>query len=330
MIASFKRAARNGRDAVLAGLVRGRLWPPPGSLTILTYHRVLPRTAVAAARCEPGMYVDPATLDMHLSALAEHFVPIHLREWLQAGAKRRRDRFAAVTFDDGWLDNYEHAYPVLQAHRMPATVFVVVKAADQQIRFWTEELADLYLEASSRPALLATLERHGVEMGALPPSSAGLSALIALLKRFPDSTLQAWTQEARNALPAARRDAQREFLSWTEIEEMARSGVVEFGSHSMSHVRLDLASDDNEIEQEVVGSRAVLERRLGDAFNDVFCYPNGGVGERAHGLVTRTYAAACTTAAGVNRPGTDPFSLRRRHIHEDMATTGAAFRARLV
>ena len=32
----------------------------------------------------------------------------------------------AVTFDDGYLDNYTHAYPVLKKYNIPAAIFVVI------------------------------------------------------------------------------------------------------------------------------------------------------------------------------------------------------------
>jgi hypothetical protein len=61
MLRRAKALARTGRDVLLAELVRRGALPRAGSLTILTYHRVMPASAPAFQRIEPGMRIDPQT-----------------------------------------------------------------------------------------------------------------------------------------------------------------------------------------------------------------------------------------------------------------------------
>jgi len=341
MISRLKTFVKAGRDGVLAALVRGRVAPPAGSLSVLTYHRVLPVAAQAARRIEPGMIVDPDVFAMHLRMLKAHFTPIRLGDWINLRSRRASNgkRFVAVTFDDGWQDNYRYAFDVLKANEFPASVFVVVDAIDQRLRFWTEMLADMYFDEGARAFLVSEMRNlcgpsdRAIELLTARPSEHGLSLLIEKLKNFPDAallrTLSGALNAACNADAVARQDAEREFMNWSEVEEMAESGVVDFGSHSMTHLRLDESASDESMRREVVASRQVLKERLGASFNDIFCYPNGDVGGPAAELVRSTYKAACTTAIGVNSISQDMFKLKRINMHNDKSKNASSFLARL-
>ena len=58
--------------------------------------------------------------------LSQTYTPIPLQQMVQSiqDGTPLPPRAITVTFDDGYLDNYENAYPVLQEYRIPATVFL--------------------------------------------------------------------------------------------------------------------------------------------------------------------------------------------------------------
>jgi peptidoglycan/xylan/chitin deacetylase (PgdA/CDA1 family) len=93
---------------------------------VLMYHRVLDEAEVNDA-VHPGMYVTRSTFELQLQYLSKryHVVTLQdLQEWL-AGKKTFPKIPCAITFDDGWEDNYHNAFPLLQTYRMPATVFLI-------------------------------------------------------------------------------------------------------------------------------------------------------------------------------------------------------------
>ena len=90
------------RTLGLAAPVVWRTRPRP-SLTILTYHRILPADHRARLTEQPGMYVSPETLAMHLQVLKQHFTVIDLGNWLdlREAGDVLPDRACCITFDDG-------------------------------------------------------------------------------------------------------------------------------------------------------------------------------------------------------------------------------------
>jgi len=104
-------------------------------------------------------------------------------------------------------------------------------------------------------------------------------------------------------------DAPRPLLSWSEAAALARRGI-ELGSHSRTHRPLTQLAK-RELEDEIAGSKAVLEDRLGLPVRH-FSYPHGLFDDRCLALVAAAgYATACADIRGGNRAGIDPFQLRR-------------------
>src|SRR5262249_36976658 len=99
----------------------------------------------------PGMYVRADAFEMQMRFLKEHFEVLPLDRllglWKTDGIDDRK-RYCVVTFDDGWLDNYHHAYPVLRRLGIPATVFLPTGMVGTDEWFWPDKLA--YILAQRR------------------------------------------------------------------------------------------------------------------------------------------------------------------------------------
>ena len=126
------------------------------------YHRVLPKGDPRLNSEEPGMYVSPDTLDMHLDELAKFTTFIRIEDWLNLSeSKQLKDTlYCAITFDDGWADNYEFAMPLLKKYKAPATIFLATNYINSKTTFWPERLYGLlnHLEGDYNPKLLTGLK----------------------------------------------------------------------------------------------------------------------------------------------------------------------------
>ncbi len=102
-------------------------------------------------------------------------------------------------------------------------------------------------------------------------------------------------------------------LDWDQIREMAAGGC-EFGSHSASHLDVRTATDE-EILQELVRSRQVLEDRVGREVVS-FAYPYGYFRPELPGLLQRAGYRFAVLAGGYRDlgPGSDPLRLARTPV----------------
>ena len=311
-------------------------WSRPGSLVVLMYHRVLPKDSPARKTEEPGMYVSPETLDLHLTELERRFELVHLDDWL----RRARQGLplpklaCAITFDDGWRDNYEFALPVLVKHNAPATIFLVSSYVGTVQRFWPNRLISLLDKAFAEPGSVDFLEPLRGIVGPILLRAERRGALLADdidraiqgAKGLDEEQIRILVEETGKSSGDSAGAA--EILSRSDIAQMAATGLVRFGSHTMTHLRLGGRIGSQELEREIAGSRSELRDISGQEI-DLFCYPNGETCPEALDSVRRHYLGAVTTRSGWHTAGRDPHLIRRIGVHEDVSDTREGILARV-
>lgn len=311
-------------------------WRKPGSLVVLMYHRVLPQDSPARRTEQPGMYVSPETLDLHLRELKRYFELVHLDEWLRRakGGSSLPRLACAITFDDGWRDNYDFALPVLAKHGAPATIFLVSSYIGTTYRFWPNRLMSLLQRSVAEPGAVTFPEPlrrivkpvldEAARRGEVRAEDA--DAVVQRAKEWDE-------QEIRGLVEAAERTCGGtsdggEIVDREQIMKMGASGLVRFGSHTVTHFRLGGRISAQALEREIVGSRKALRDLSGQAI-DLFCYPNGETSPGAIDLVRRHYLGAVTTRKGWHDAGGDPHLIRRIGVHDDVSNARAPFLERL-
>ncbi len=129
-------------------LLRGARWQ---GVLVLSYHRIGDATSSQLFR---GVFsTTPQGLGEQLGLLRRHFEVVSAAE-LESALADGRGRSVMVTFDDGYRDLYEAAFPVLEAHAVKATMFVCPGFIDGQATAWWDEIAWM-LRHSRVPELAA-------------------------------------------------------------------------------------------------------------------------------------------------------------------------------
>jgi peptidoglycan/xylan/chitin deacetylase (PgdA/CDA1 family) len=237
-----------------------------------------------------------------LAHLRRHFrvVPLtRVLEQLKSGAKLD-GLTVALTIDDGRRNCYEFLFPLLAEFAIPATFFVVSSFIAREDWVWTDKV----LWLSDQPSCPDELS----------PGKIG--------KYF--EVLNEMRPETRNAriatiaasmgapIPA---EAPPKFApcSWSELREMADSGLVEIGSHTVTHPILASITDD-ESWHELTVSRSQIEEGLGRQINS-FCFPNGKPGDyrpsQVRQIIDAGYTSAVVARPGMVAKGANPYELPR-------------------
>lgn len=297
------------------------------SLLILMYHRVLPVGHPDRASEQPGMYVSPETLDMHLSLLSRSFSLIELGEWLDRAKQNLSlpPRACAITFDDGWRDNYDFAFPVLKRHQVPATIYLVSDLVGTSYSFWPNIVLEYLRQAASRDQWPDWLRQASPAVESARLAEDEIERIVARLKAtYTDREMMSLAEPLRQNPDASRRN----LMSWDEVRQMASGGMIRFGSHTRHHTRLTGSLPRELIQDEIVSSARVIEEQIG-VRPSTFCYPNGDHCEAAVEIVRGAYIGAVTTRTGWNSAQYDPCLLKRVGMHDDVSLTPSSFISRI-
>ncbi len=286
------------------------------SLKILTYHRVLPlHEALRYPFHAMVMARDHFDAQMAHLKRAYHVLPLgDALKRLQAGDLP--PRAVAVTFDDGYLDNYVHAWPILKKYEIPATLFVVSGVLDRTTMLWWDAVS------RAVPDVLRRWNQgwgrdHGVPhtlQGLLEESARAADPMLAsqrlceFLNGQPRAQRQGLIETLLSvgSLEHLNRDL---MLTWEQVREMRRGGW-EIGAHTVTHAFVD-ELDDAGAQAEIQTSIRRVEEELKTAVR-IFSYPRGRVGDHVKPVLRRIgVEAAVSTELGQNQPGVDPYHLRR-------------------
>lgn len=314
-------------------LTPGFLQAVKGKAVILMYHRVVSDEDLSRQYIQPGMYVTAGVFERHVNFLKKYFEIVALRDLLSMWEEQRWDssrRYCVMTFDDGWLDNYTHALPVLKRHAVPATVFLPTGFVGTDDWFWPEKVVWVYGQYAAREdgkkqrSLAALQRRHSwLSRLAVAVPEGDINALIehckALKSEQIDMFVSSWADTLDVSLPN-----ERQVVNWGEVREMSAAGIS-FGSHSVSH-KILTTLEPREVVQEVEDSWAVLTQQRVNSV-PVFCYPNGNWSEEIGRAVKAAgYKAATTTEFGYEgKTPTNLFGLKRVNVHNHITFTDNLF-----
>jgi peptidoglycan/xylan/chitin deacetylase (PgdA/CDA1 family) len=314
-------------DAIKRGLYltgafgASRRLRPAATAIVLRYHSVADESAGPLDYIDPGLAVSPDGFDGQMRFLREHYHPTSLDDLVDAIAHGRElpARAVAVTFDDGYVDNYANAFPILRRHGIPAAFYITAGCVESREPLWTSRLR--YYFMATRERRLA-VEGRTLDLDGRPARHAAFAATIARIKSAGKVRGRELFREVEARLGVTDIAPLRQSLmTWEQIAEMGRSGMT-IGAHTLTHPNLP-GLPASEAEAEIVGSRALVEERIQGPVRH-FAYPNGrGVShfnDVVRDLVVKAgFLSSVTSIDGPVYPGDDVFTLRRLGVYRKHA-----------
>lgn len=287
----------------LAGLQRRDCAP------IFMLHRVL----LDVRECyDSEMAVGVAGFERFCDRIRQHYDVVPLAELPQALGQARERPCCALTFDDGWLDTFTHAFPVLQRFGFTATVFLPLRFIGTDSRFWQERLFFHLRQLQSQDRAAEAVRTTAAAFPWCPPlqpADATYQRLSRLLMGRASAEAVEFVDRLGQHAGTSLELIGRAFMNWDEVGIMQRAGF-DFGSHTLDHTLLR-SIPPAQAERILRQSRQALADQLG-AEVPSFSYPWGAVSPftpvqaRAAG-----YTCAVTVEPGLVRAGADPWRLPR-------------------
>ncbi len=279
-------------------------------LTAVTFHRVL-QPEQRKYYPYPGLAVTPEELSWILKQFSQYFecgpFTSTYQQWLEQ--KSGKKPYLAITFDDGQLDNYVNARPVLDALNLKATFYVPIQHINDQKLIWHDRLGfaakACFANGCPSPALTAIVSKYNV--GTVDQNNF-INDIVEKTKNLDWATRNQFLQEVEK-ISQAPAPGWADMMSWEMIKQLSKEGH-EIGSHTMTHAMIPQLSDD-ELTWEIAESRLQLEKQIGLSIKS-FCYPNGDNDARTREAVKAAgYENAVTTQWGLNEFDVAPHALYR-------------------
>ncbi len=227
--------------------------------------------------------------------------------------ENRHKYYAAITFDDGYRDNFTHAFPVLREFGIPATIFLITGCIEQSQLPWYDQVSLALNLTTERRLELGGADSSNVSLEGDANRVRAMKMVLEWLWAMPESERLRSMAELFQALQVpAHLNLPNFMLNWDEIRQMAKHGIT-FGAHTVTHPVLAKLSRPR-LEQEILGSKKTIEDRLQLPVRH-FSYPFGqrfDFNEEAKRVVQQAgFETAVTTLKGFNSPEDDPFELKR-------------------
>ncbi len=323
--------AKSGMTRVLERLLRR------DALLVLNYHRV---GDAEKTPYDSGTFGPTAEqFDWEIGYLKSRFACVNLQEALamMTGEVPVRSSLL-ITFDDGYLDNYQVAFPILRAHGVPATFFLPTDFINTQRVPWWDTIAYIVKHSRNDSFKVHYPDSAEFHLDRRRPSST-VFQILRFCSDHATTDYAPLVDELETACDCARPVAGNErcFLNWDEAREMQAAGMS-FGSHTHNHEVLSGLSPERQV-FELTESRAILERELGRTI-DSLAYPVGRPytfnADTLAALKMAGYRAAFSFYGGLNlRGNVNLLDIRREDCHSSstalfrLETTLAAVGKRL-
>lgn len=300
---------------------------------ILMYHQVCDR------KDDPWeLSVHPDNFYAQLDYLKTNFNVVPISELAEAIGKQKMRKTVAITFDDGFKDNYTNAAPLLDWHQLPATFYVATTAMKQGYVYWWDDLQDIIFNSEILPPRFEMLINGASVQFTLKCDHKLNSKLVNQIRAWnynlpiPNERIALYmllwhqikplTYAQQNRVLAQIREwadhtqfssPQCVTMSIREMQMLNENALFSIGAHSVHHAMLAQQSAADQA-YEVKECKMQLEKWLGKPVNG-FAYPYGN-----YSSVTRTllkeagFTYAVSTEPKAVTADDDPFALPRLQI----------------
>lgn len=241
-------------------------------LTVLAYHRITDATAPDFDQYRPNVSATTENFAQQMEYVARHFNVIKLETLVahmtQGAALPPRPLL--ITFDDGYLDNYLNAFPILRTYNLPATIFLMTSRMEAQTLPWWDECAHYFFHTEL--TRVDTPLVSGAQLNDPIQRKAALESVMQRLKPLSADQQRTMLDQLAHDLETAPPPEQRLFVSWEQVRDLVAHNVA-CQPHTVNHPRLsalDAAGARHEIEQSCA---AIAEQTDQEVL--AFAYPYG-------------------------------------------------------
>jgi peptidoglycan/xylan/chitin deacetylase (PgdA/CDA1 family) len=299
--------------AVRCGVLRAAARFSEPRVVVLAYHSVVENPELTAKTIRTSQ--SRVSFESQMSALTRRFNLVSIEQVREFAAEGRRlPRWsAAVTFDDGFADNYDVVLPILSRYGIPATFYIMVNAVETGTPPWYIRL-NFAFNTTAVAAWKHPENGRNLEIASAEGKKAALNVAWDLGAARSGTAQEQLISRIEESLQVAPLDARSGvMMNWDQGRALKKAGHI-IGGHTLSHPNLAQVSAA-EARSEIWGCKQRLEQELGEPIHH-FSYPHPALNPHWSPQtlqITREagFRSAVLTTPGAVLPGDQPLSLNR-------------------
>lgn len=307
-VGRFLNAA--GVNAVLKGININRT-------KILLYHSVVEEGRAAAGMDFADLCVPAKNFEENVIYLKKNCNVISIDEFISGKAvPKDRKPNVIITFDDGYMNNFTVAYPILKKHGLKAAFFITSSFMNGAEPLWFNRVERLVYFSDKKEIPPVSILPEGLPIAEEAQKNRVINLIKAKIRRISPLRFEEVLSELEaelgkmEPLPG---DYCFKPMGWKNAAVMSKDPNITIGSHGKTH-RPFSNMDADTLSEELKQSKSEIEEKTGKRVR-YLSYPHGFYTPQVAAAARRCgYEAAFTTIHGFNDSAADPYSLRRNEI----------------
>ena len=226
----------------------------------------------------------------------------------------------AITFDDGFQNNYNVALPILEKYNVPATIYITTDFVDRNLMSWIDRI-EWAFENKKNFKIKLPWELKYLEVSSTEEKIRILDDIRNNVKNNYNIEPNSFADDIQTQLnfPKTKSNVSQldQKLSWQEINVLSNNPLISIGGHTHSHTIMSFMSR-GDLRIEISKSLSLLKTRGGILTNH-YSYPEGKKFSYNDKVIKelKNHGIICCPSAeeGLNKIGTNPFELKRIFVN---------------
>ncbi|MDR1269991.1 MAG: polysaccharide deacetylase family protein [Planctomycetaceae bacterium] len=245
------------------------------SVLILAYHSVSENRDGQADYINSGITTEAKRFDEQMSILRKEFYPVTLDEiadWIN-GSRSLPSRSVAVTFDDGFADNYHIAAPIMEKYDIRGAIYLTIDSVQHRKLPWFCRTVFLFQQAKRQNQVLTDSEiKRTWNLGNPKENREAFIYYSYPCAKLVGEELENYVEKLEKWFGYGIDSTMSpSMIDFEQARELRRRGHL-IGNHTLSHGNLAHIPPES-LHHEIAGANEILERELGERVEH-FSYPH--------------------------------------------------------
>lgn len=218
----------------------------------------------------------------------------------------------AVSFDDGFENNFSQALPILKKLKIPAIFYICPESIEKKVLFWVDKIEASIINTKKKSISLSSIKKT-YSLRSNNEKKRAILKIKNLCKNFPvykkDNIISDLIKKTKVKISVKFSDNYK-IAKWSQIISASKNNLFEIGGHSLEH-NIFTKLPENKLKNEISKCKNLIEKKIGKKVRH-FSYPEGKYNSNTIKILKELNVLTCPIASGQkNTKKTDVYKIKR-------------------